>query len=379
MNRLLTVSIFSLSLLLAACKPDKKSPEPTDQVPGTYNFDGVEISGQIVRQLLLLDLEAKMESAKTTAVSSQELRALFDSTNTALNLYTDLSSGKRLSDSFLRFTSASVGQDNPNSTFRLAFIDSVRTWLDTIALRSQNESTRSKAYIRHDGVDLKQAVAKSIMGGVFYDQAVNKYLAKVPNDNNSEIVAGKNYTVMQHSYDEAFGYFGAMRNYNNYSDTEKRNPGEFDANGDGKIDPLSERNYFFSKTAASRDLNVNYSTGARDYTKEIFDAFILGRYSLDKYDYSTRDFAIIQVKSKWDEIIAATVVHYIIETEKGGADLSKHWTEMKYYFFIHSVAPNKLSATQKAQLDQLFGKKPSDATAENLALAKEIIKSVYGF
>lgn len=364
----LNAFLLAITVLCFSCKKDDEGDliRPEDQTPTTYNFSNVNYSGQVVRLLLLMDLEAKMQEATTNVVAGEELRKLFDSTNTYLNKYTSISTNKGLAQSFYMSSSA--------SSLRAAMLDSVRNWLDTIAARSGN----ANALVRQDGVDLSQAVAKTIMGGVFYDQAVNKYLVKVATDDNDKVTEG-NGTTMEHSFDEAFGYFGAARDYNSYTDDQIKSGAHIDSDGDGIKDTLSEMNFrYFAATAAKREL------GGSNYTKELFDAFLTGRYSISNKKYAERDAAIATIKSKWEEIIAATVIHYINDTkadiESSNANLSKHWSELRFYFnMLPLYSANKLGLTSIGTINNLIGLSPSATTPEKLAEAADIIQDAYGF
>lgn len=367
---LLLLGIIFLGVLSCKKKDPEEETEPT--VPTTYNFSNVDISGQVVRLLLLMELESKMQQAKATVVTNTELRVLFDSVNSSasINKYTNFGTGKSLAGSF--FASSA------NLSLQGAMKDSIRKWLDTIAVRSGN----ADALIRSDGVDLSQAVAKTIMGGVFYDQAVNKYLVNVTTaDNSSATFSSGKGTNMEHYFDEAFGYFGAARDYNNLTDAQLAAATPSNADGNNSTDTLTEMNFkYYAATAAKRD-----ATGlGTDFTKELFDAFLLGRYSISNVDYASRDAAILTIKTTWEEIIAATVLHYINDTKadiaSSSADLNKHWSEMKFYFNMIPLYPsNKVGSTEILAINLLLGNKPSDTNATALDQAAEKIRAAYGF
>jgi len=95
----------------------------------------------------------------------------------------------------------------------------------------------------------------------------------------------KNYTAAEHDFDEAFGYYGAARDNNDYIDDEAAGKGGRDAysngysdsNGDGQIDLRSEYNFAASQNCAKRDRGTASNTTPTDFSKEIMDAFIAGR------------------------------------------------------------------------------------------------------
>ena len=63
------------------------------------------------------------------------------------------------------------------------------------------------------GFDYTQLISKFAMGAVFYNQAVNNYLGSKmeigQKPNNKPYKDGAYYTGKEHSWDEAFGYWGA--------------------------------------------------------------------------------------------------------------------------------------------------------------------------
>ena len=77
-------------------------------------------------------------------------------------------------------------------------------------------SSAKKGIDTANGYNYPQLISKFIMGAVFYNQAVDNYLdeklgAKTK-PNNKPYKKGAAYTGKEHSWDEAFGYFGAPAN-----------------------------------------------------------------------------------------------------------------------------------------------------------------------
>ena len=70
------------------------------------------------------------------------------------------------------------------------------------------------------GYDYGQLISKFMMGAVFYHQAVDNYLdEKLSADNkpnDKPYKEGAVYTGKEHSWDEAFGYFGPKRSHSDY-------------------------------------------------------------------------------------------------------------------------------------------------------------------
>ena len=209
------------------------------------------------------------------------------------------------------------------------------------------------------GRDYDQLIQKFALGAVAFSQGTADYL-KTDFANSNAQTEGKAYSTSEHKWDEAFGYFGAARDYNDYTDLEIRAKsgrpeyasGYHDTNGDGLIDLRAEINLANSTNCAKRDVGSADNTAATDFTKEAFDAFLLGRRILNNAAGGTLtdaqqtilDEQIETAAVTWEKCVAATVVHYIndvtgdmdnftAENKFANAsnftDLAKHWSEMK--------------------------------------------------
>jgi hypothetical protein len=128
---------------------------------------------------------------------------------------------------------------------------------------------------------------------VFFSQGTDDYLdsdvdGKGLLSSNAQVVkdgVAKPYSALGHAWDEGFGYFGAARDYNDYTDTQAAGKGEVgtprakgyhDTNGDGKIDLKSEYNFGHSRNCAKRDRG-SAGGATTDFSKDVMDAFLAGR------------------------------------------------------------------------------------------------------
>lgn len=229
----------------------------------------------------------------------------------------------------------------------------------------------SNVTVSAEGVDYRQLIQKFLGGALSFSQGTNDYF-QTDFANSLSLEDGKAYTSAEHDWDEAFGYFGAARNYADYSDDEIAAKGgrvEFengynDANGDGLIDIRSEVNLGHSTNCAKRDRGTVNNTNPTNYTQEAFDAFLLGREILKNAaaageltaEAQTALDAQIEIASTvWEKCIAATVVHYINDVvddlDEYDADngvfanidnflnVAKHWSEMKGFALALQFSP----------------------------------------
>ena len=108
------------------------------------------------------------------------------------------------------------------------------------------------AYTTDDGVDMSQMINKVLIGAVPYYQATGVYLNSLLERDNSEARDGTDpYTAMEHAWDEAFGYFGAARDYFRYTDDQLA----------GKVDDFTFKKTTLTAMEAST-LNRNTTSGS---------------------------------------------------------------------------------------------------------------------
>jgi hypothetical protein len=211
------------------------------------------------------------------------------------------------------------------------------------------------------GRDYRQLLQKFLIGAVTFSQGTNDYFqtdfASLIGTREGD---SKNYTAAEHDFDEAFGYYGAARDNNDYTDDEAAGKGGreaygngySDSNGDGQIDLRSEYNFAASQNCAKRDRGTSSNTTPTDFSKEVMDAFIAGRKVLadgaetgvlTETGAEALQIAITTASLTWEKCLAATVVHYINDVRsdmsnfEGGSfsdagnftTLAKHWSEMK--------------------------------------------------
>lgn len=207
------------------------------------------------------------------------------------------------------------------------------------------------------GHDWQQLVQKLLLGAVTYSQGTDDYLGsdvegKGLRSSNAQD-ADQPYSMLGHAWDEAFGYFGASREYGKFSDEEIASTGGrddwrgvHDTNGDEKIDFRSEINVALSVNAAKRDLGGANTNSPTDFTAQAFDNFLAGRaLIIAAGDTLTADEATQlgvhrdAIVAAWEGALAATIIHYVNEvvadmvkmgtTDYSYASHAQHWSELK--------------------------------------------------
>lgn len=297
-----------------------------------------------------------------------------------------------------------------------------------------NDKPLTAAYITEDGLDLVQLVQKHTLGAVMFSQGTDDYLGEGLTEDNKVADGSALYTKLEHQFDEGFGYFGAARDYLEYTDSEIAKSagrpefqGKHDTDGSGTIDLNAEFVWGNSSNAAKRDLGAKGA--ATDFTAQAMANFIAARQiitdnhgkNVSEFDADTKakfDKHVFDAAIAWEKAIAATVVHYIndvIVDDSGDVDdiaagdystsqfatYAKHWGEMKGFalnfqfspfspFADDALNPKKdtVGAAKFVELHTLLGDKPwlnaevSGAVANykaNLIKARDILQAAYDF
>ena len=262
----------------------------------------------------------------------------------------------------------------------------------------------SKVFLDDQGRDYQQLIQKFLLGAVGFSQAADDYLdddfpGKGLLSDHTARVDGKPYTALEHSWDEAWGYFGAARDYAAYSDDDIKNGVNIDTDNSGGIDISREMNQGHSVNAGKRD---RLAAANMDLTADAWTGFTEGRALLAATAGSAltveqqaeltgyRDMAI----GAWEKAIAATVVHYINDVlqdmnaaEYVYANHAKHWGELKgFALSLQFNRTSKVSDADFGTLQTLIGEGPAlpgdagfDAYKDDLRSARTILGTSYEF
>jgi hypothetical protein len=270
---------------------------------------------------------------------------------------------KLLNDEFFGWADGTTATSLP--------IDLVYIWIDQLVAEAQDDTgiiiqtvdgpiTIDVSEYEGDaeGRNYRQLLQKFLLGAVNLSQLSNDYL-RVP-FNDAEYLGQegtKDYAKGEHDWDEAFGYYGAARDNNDYTDDEAAGKGGrdtwkngwYDTDADGSIDVRAEYNMAISQNCAKRDRG---STTGTDLSKEAMDAFLLGRHVIDvstaRGSMTSGEYAVVQAQADIaanavEKCVAATAIHYVNDMEDDYAlivdgqyadksnftNLTKHWSEMK--------------------------------------------------
>lgn len=342
MNKFILGLVTVATLGLTSCSNDDGvGPEPIIDliVPDTYVFnrDGnttVSFSGQTTRIQMA---EEVISAIKNTTKTEAELDAMFAHVEGANDFVeADLNtSGKSVRSK----TAASTDYYAANTTAANAikadfdgFIaDQVNAvfpnWSTTAtagnAGQLQEAGGGSTRYLNEKGLELNQAFNKGLIGALMVDQMLNNYLGTAvldAGDNRANNDAGtlegdKNYTTMEHKWDEAYGYL-----YGN-----EINPAV----------PVLGADSFLNKYVSRVENDTDFSGIAMD----IYNAFKLGRAAIVVSNYTIRDEQAQIIREKVSEIIGIRAVYYLQQGKNALAtDTAAAFHDLSEgYGFIYSL------------------------------------------
>ena len=317
---------------LMACTETDPDPQIIETVaPATYSFErsgasSVSFGGQTTR----IEMGGEFVSAlKSTSETVASLNAKFAHTAGANNFSdADLNASSKSVRSKVAASTDFYASNTTDATAIKADFDS---WIEAQvtevfpmwdmdasagnAGQIQEAGGGSVRYVNAKGIEYNQLINKGLIGALMVDQILNNYLspavldaASNVADNDAESLNdGKNYTTMEHKWDEAFGYL-----YGNEADITA---------------PTLNTDSFLNKYLSRVEGDADFAGIA----EEIYNAFKLGRAAIVAKDYTTRNVQAEILREKISEIVGIRAVYYLqqgknnLPTDKGGAfhDLSE--------------------------------------------------------
>ena len=342
--------VIASALSIYACKTE--SPIELN-IPDTYAFerDGqttVDFSGQTERQDMLGELElymretrklnGKVDANRLLAMYANESGADFSGTY-AKNLKSKtFQADVSFFEGLLNEMATASEQGGEAAPGKSGFLSEV------YGISTANES-HAGYLVNEKGLEYHQVFTKALMGAVFYYQAMEVYLSqdRMGSIGNDDLAEGKNYTNMEHYFDEAFGYFGV--------------PLDFPSN--------TEDIRYWGEYCNTR--NQGSGTGKFTYpemNEAIMDAWLKARAAIVVKDYDTRDEAITEIAARWEQIIGASAADYLERSKSsyGAATYRKHhflsegigfMLALKYHFEGGNAKVPRIS--DPAKIDEALG------------------------
>jgi len=339
------------SLFFMSCDKDDDpivDPEPT-VAPATYTFlrDGVTTvyySGQSTRIAMgqefisALKDESKTETQLDAMFDHQEGDADFSDANLNASSKNIRSKTAASADLFSSNTTDATAIKNQfDSWISEQVSDVFPYWSDDASAGSagkiQEAGGGSTRYVNGKGLELNQAINKGLIGGLMADQMLNNYLGTAVLDAGTNTVDndektlsdGKNYTTMEHKWDEGFGYlYGA----------------------DNQENPTLGADSFLNKYLARVEGDPDF----QGIAATIYDAFKLGRAAIVNNDYLTRDDQVDIIRENISKVIAIRAIYYL---QQGKANLGTDWASAFHdlsegFGFVYSLQFTRKPGTNAA-------------------------------
>lgn len=321
--------------------------EPELIVPATYNFtddnnvSNVSFSGQVERLDMLGEMVTYMKTANTQGVfvSATQLKDMYANNG---HTWTDANSlGLTGSSKQLKNKTAYASADgSPDAGIQIIFekyMDSLDVISNYNAVGSAgtagvwpNDGSKGPYLMDGNGLEYTQMIEKGLMSAVFASQITVNYLGTVHDDDNTTLVSGKNYTDMQHHWDEAYGYFTSSADF-----------------------PTSGTDRFWGKYAAVSEPIIASSS-------KISEAFRKGRAAIDQADYTVRDEQITIIRNEMEKLQAASAIHYLNSAKSSMTlNTSRNHVLSEAYAFLDGMryGYNAINSTgmTSAEIDQALG------------------------
>ena len=388
-----TLAALIASSLVFGCvfaKPDMYGNFPvTEKSYSGKKKDSTSYTGQVARHVLHNSL--KKLAGKGNGNPNPELKA------TMMSYYSSKDAGRKIIDPTSKgefkvkqtmVDEISKGKNLKGKTYKglVNGFPGQMSGPEVFEFLIDKASSSSKGFDPVTGYNYPQLISKFMMGAVFYSQAVDNYLdEKMGADNkpnNKPYKKGAHYTGKEHSWDEAFGYFGApahamaLNAKQAYGIAKRKDIKVADANGDGVVDLKTEMTFAHAYYAADSD-----KAGTK-YMHTIVDAFIKGRQLIRDADGAAltdeqraKLMSYVKViKTNWERVIAEAAFKYagscykdleklrtIVESNgdasKAFAAYGKHWGELKGFLMALETSGRSLGEAG-VRMNRLVGYGP---------------------
>ena len=273
------------------------------EVPYSYEYaragkSTVSFSGQTARLNMADELYSALNT--NTFTKAQMLEMFNDGTG-----FSDASlntSGKKMGNKTAASPLASATVKPQFDAMIADFADNVIPNWATDASNGQagvlTDATRT-IHVNAKGHEIDQTFIKGIIGAMTLDQIINNYITpyqldsgtRTADNTNKVIADGKDYTVMEHKWDEGFGYL-----YGQEADATRLDLGTTPT-GNG-----TTLNKYFKKVNASSHPGMAVL---------VFDAFRRGRAYIVANQYDLRDQEAKTIQLQLSKLIAQKAVDYL--------------------------------------------------------------------
>lgn len=275
----------------------------TVEVPYSYEFaragkSTVSFSGQTARLNMADELYAALNT--NTFTKAQMLEMFNDGNGFA---------GEGLNTSGKKMGNKTAASPLASATVKPQFDAMISDFADNVIPNWATDASDGQAGVLTDvtrtihvnakGHEIDQTFIKGIIGAMTLDQIVNNYITpyqldagtRTADNTNKTLSPGKDYTDMEHKWDEGFGYL-----YGQEADATRLDLG-LSPTGNG-----TTLNKYFKKINASNQPGIGIT---------VFDAFRRGRAFIVANQYDKRDQQATIIKKELSNVIGYKAVDYL--------------------------------------------------------------------
>ena len=333
MYKKIAITLSATTILMGACIKDKNQSQSTTTLKVPYTslttttnylttFKGpdsaasVDFSGQTTRINMLKEIDAYVKSFASAPLSAAKLKGMFENTgnqftSAALNSATDKTIVSKTAQSF-----SATEADAERNTFR-GYFDSVAA-ISAFAAQTATQGVPGKLgtyLVNGKGFEYAQFIQKGLIGAMQLDQISNIYLGteKMAADNNT-IVSGKNYTQLEHHWDEAYGYLTSNEYY-------------------PKQDPADNTKWLETFLGSY----VRQVTGNLGDPTAVYMSFLKGRAAIANKDVNVRDAEIASIRTALEKAIATIAISYLNKTKTATTDAARMHALSEGVGFVYSL------------------------------------------
>ncbi|MEJ1237738.1 DUF4856 domain-containing protein [Chryseolinea sp. T2] len=315
-------------LALAACDDDETAPDLRADIDYSVLGNQTPYSEQFVdeagattvdladgnnrhKMFQALNYYSSSNITANTAISAEQLKKLFSNTG---NPFVDISTstisvtGSSLNSSGVQLknvTASSLGSgaDAVRTKLESDFDDIATASLSVTQVAEKGKAGKLATYLVDDrGIETIQIIQKSLIGALQLDYISNVLLSEGLKADNHSVVSGKNYSALEHNWDEAYGLL--------------------------TLNPV----YLYNTTTsvASTDAaraTVEFGAGSYiwEYNKanyaKFYPAFLKGRAAIVNNDKAEIEAQATFIRTQMELAIARAALGYLDKWKAGGAQV----------------------------------------------------------
>lgn len=382
MKKYFLLAMGAAALFLVACKKDKKTDDSDLKIPysglsatsdyfetfkGSDGNTSVSFTGQTQRIKMLQELDAYIKKGTTQVLDAAKMEDMFRHQNSPfaaaeLNAATDKTIISKTAQSF-----ATAAAEVERQRF-LTYFDQLETASANFATEAVAGTAgyvtngTSKYLVDAKGFEYAQFVQKGLIGAMLLDQIANIYLGteKMAADNVT-IIEGKNYTALEHNWDEAYGYLTANATY------PMKDP----------ADNTKWKEVFLGSYLRQ----VGFDAGE---PQAVFMAYLTGRAAIVNKDLAKRNEQINSLRAKYETAIATIAISYLNKTKSAtnnGAKFHSLSEGIGFLYALRYAYAAKIDAAKSDQLMNALMSKPNgfwDLTNADIDAVRDQIANLSG-